>query len=138
MLRSLKNRFGSTDEIALFDMSPAGMAAVPNPSAALLQHRETAAGGEKRGLGSIVGVLLAGRPILVELQALATPLLESQQPRMSFASGECSLVAHGGGGVCVCVFGGTDRSAYPLLCSHSHPLHRFPLPTPLQASTTGA
>jgi len=65
VLRSLKNRFGSTDETGMFDMSDAGLKEVKNPSAYLLDERSA-------GLpGSAVSCVIEGtRPILVEIQAL--------------------------------------------------------------------
>ena len=86
VLRTMKNRFGSTDEIALLDMGEGGMRAVPNPSAALMEGRRQTLGAS-RGVGSVVAVLLGGRPLLVEIQALATPALEAQAARHTFVSG---------------------------------------------------
>ncbi len=65
ILRASKNRFGSTDEVGIFDMTEAGLKEVKNPSQLLLEER-----GEDVP-GSIVTCLLEGtRPILVEIQAL--------------------------------------------------------------------
>ena len=65
ILRATKNRFGSTDEIGVFDMTESGLKEVLNPSALLLAER-----GDDTP-GSIVTCLLEGaRPILVEIQAL--------------------------------------------------------------------
>ncbi len=65
VLRSIKNRFGSTDEIGIFDMTEKGLQEVTNASGALLEERA-------KGLpGSVVTCLLEGtRPLLVEVQAL--------------------------------------------------------------------
>jgi DNA repair protein RadA/Sms len=66
-LRGIKNRFGSTSEVGIFEMSEAGLAPVPNPSEALLAERQP-------GAGSVVLATLEGtRPLLVEVQALVTP-----------------------------------------------------------------
>jgi DNA repair protein RadA/Sms len=66
VLRAVKNRFGSVDEVGIFEMTAAGLAPVANPSAAFLAGRE---GGVS---GSAVTPLLEGsRPVLVEIQALA-------------------------------------------------------------------
>ena len=66
VLRAVKNRFGSVDEIGVFRMTSAGLEAVPNPGAAFLAGR--AAGVS----GSAVTALMEGtRPVLVEVQALA-------------------------------------------------------------------
>ncbi len=65
LLRSVKNRFGSTDEIGMFDMDEAGLHQIANPSALLLSER-----GEAMP-GSVVTCLMEGsRPLLVEVQAL--------------------------------------------------------------------
>lgn len=66
ILRSVKNRFGSTNEIGVFEMKEKGLDEVPNPSAAFLSERPLSSP------GSIVTASIEGtRPILVELQALA-------------------------------------------------------------------
>jgi len=68
LLRGVKNRFGPTHEVGVFDMQDTGLAEVSNPSAAFLAERES------RSAGSVVAVTLEGtRPLLVELQALVTP-----------------------------------------------------------------
>ncbi len=67
VLRSLKNRFGPTGEVGVFEMAAAGLVAVPNPSAAFLAERPSAVP------GSVVAVVLEGqRALLVEVQALAS------------------------------------------------------------------
>lgn len=64
MLRSIKNRFGSTHESAIFEMKDNGLQPVDNPSAALLEERQVSD-------GSVVLATLEGaRPLLVEVQAL--------------------------------------------------------------------
>jgi DNA repair protein RadA/Sms len=66
ILRAVKNRFGSVDEVGVFEMTQEGLRPVPNPSAAFLAGRDTAA------VGSAVTALMEGsRPVLVEVQALA-------------------------------------------------------------------
>ncbi len=68
VLRAVKNRFGSTDEIGIFEMREEGLAEVANPSEALLEERP------QRGAGSVVTSTMEGsRPILVEIQALVAP-----------------------------------------------------------------
>lgn len=65
ILRSVKNRFGSTNEIGVFEMCQEGLAEVANPSEYMLTGRPEEAS------GSVVVCLLEGtRPILVEIQAL--------------------------------------------------------------------
>jgi DNA repair protein RadA/Sms len=69
ILRAVKNRFGSTNEIAVFQMTGSGLSAVANPSVLLLAERP------RDISGSVVVVTIEGtRPLLVEIQALATPL----------------------------------------------------------------
>ena len=67
ILRGVKNRFGSTDEVGVFEMADAGLREVRNPSEAFLEERNGNAA------GSTVAVTMEGtRPILVEVQALST------------------------------------------------------------------
>ena len=67
ILRAVKNRFGSVDEIGVFEMTGAGLAPVANPAAAFLAGRHTGVS------GSAVTALMEGtRPMLVEIQALAS------------------------------------------------------------------
>jgi DNA repair protein RadA/Sms len=66
VLRAVKNRFGSVDEIGVFEMGSDGLRPVPNPSAAFL------AGRSPESAGSAVTAMMEGtRPLLVEIQALA-------------------------------------------------------------------
>lgn len=65
-IRCVKNRFGSTSEVAIFEMDDKGLREVQNPSAALLAERQNTD-------GSIILATVEGtRPILVEIQALVT------------------------------------------------------------------
>ena len=67
LLRSVKNRFGATSEVGVFEMGARGMEEVANPSEAFLAERQVNAP------GSAIAVTLEGtRPLLVELQALAS------------------------------------------------------------------
>jgi len=67
IVRAAKNRFGSTNEAAIFEMFEEGLRPVENPSAALLAERNPAD-------GSVVLATLEGtRPLLVEIQALVNP-----------------------------------------------------------------
>lgn len=64
VLRAVKNRYGSTNEAGIFEMTDSGLHPVANPSAALLAERQTSD-------GSVVLATLEGtRPLLVEVQAL--------------------------------------------------------------------
>jgi DNA repair protein RadA/Sms len=68
LLRSVKNRFGATSEVGVFEMQGAGMVEVPNPSEAFLAERVVNAS------GSSIAVTMEGtRPLLVEIQALTSP-----------------------------------------------------------------
>ncbi|MEK6777498.1 MAG: DNA repair protein RadA, partial [bacterium] len=68
IIRTIKNRFGSTQEIGVFEMKESGLAEVKNPSEMFLAERQSAVP------GSVVVANMEGtRPILVELQALVTP-----------------------------------------------------------------
>jgi DNA repair protein RadA/Sms len=84
ILRAVKNRFGATDEIGVFEMSDRGLVEVPNPSALFLagrappgpdiDHGELAGGGSEQLNGSAVFAGMEGtRPVLVEVQALVAP-----------------------------------------------------------------
>lgn len=67
ILRAVKNRFGSTNEIGVFEMKESGLQQVANPSAVFLSERP------ENAPGSVVTASMEGtRPILVELQALAS------------------------------------------------------------------
>jgi DNA repair protein RadA/Sms len=66
VLRAVKNRFGSVDEVGIFAMTGSGLRPVPNASAAFLVARDSTSS------GSAVTALMEGsRPVLVEIQALA-------------------------------------------------------------------
>jgi len=68
VLRAVKNRFGSTNEIGVFEMTDRGLSEVRNPSAVFLAERPVGAPGSV-----IVAALEGTRPLLLELQALVTP-----------------------------------------------------------------
>jgi DNA repair protein RadA/Sms len=79
ILRAVKNRFGATDEIGVFEMSDRGLVEVPNPSALFLADRagtedETSEEGGGHTAGAAVFAGIEGtRPLLVEVQALVAP-----------------------------------------------------------------
>ena len=78
ILRAVKNRFGSTNEIGVFQMSPSGLQEVENPSEIFLSERP------KDVSGSVVTSILEGsRPLLVEIQALVS------KSGFGFASRRC-------------------------------------------------
>jgi DNA repair protein RadA/Sms len=79
ILRAVKNRFGATDEIGVFEMSDKGLVEVPNPSALFLADRaggdddgSEAGGGRTAGAAVFAGIE-GTRPLLVEVQALVAP-----------------------------------------------------------------
>ena len=68
ILRGIKNRFGATDEIGVFEMGDAGLAEVKNPSALFLGE-----GGERAAGAAVFAGIEGSRPVLVEFQALVAP-----------------------------------------------------------------
>ncbi|MBC2368834.1 DNA repair protein RadA [Listeria booriae] len=78
ILRAVKNRFGSTNEIGIFEMRDVGLVEVANPSEVFLEERLDGAS------GSTVVVSMEGtRPILVEIQALISPTMFGNAKRMA-------------------------------------------------------
>lgn len=70
ILRGVKNRFGSTNEIGMFEMEGEGMNEITNPSEILISEKE------ENPAGSVIVSTMEGtRPLLVELQALTTQTL---------------------------------------------------------------
>ena len=78
ILRAVKNRFGSTNEIGVFEMTEAGLEEVENPSAMLLSGRISGVSGS-----AITCVIEGTRPILAEVQALVTTTNFGNPRRMS-------------------------------------------------------
>ncbi|MGI4792119.1 MAG: DNA repair protein RadA [Janthinobacterium lividum] len=68
VLRAVKNRFGSTDEIGLFEMHEEGLVEVPNPSEMLLAERTQNTAGS-----AVLATVEGTRPMLIEVQALVAP-----------------------------------------------------------------
>jgi DNA repair protein RadA/Sms len=68
ILRAVKNRFGPTDEIGVFEMTDGGLVEVPNPSALFLAEREQDISGS-----AVFAGMEGSRPVLVEVQALIAP-----------------------------------------------------------------
>lgn len=86
MLRGIKNRFGATNELALFAMEGGGLRLVTDPSQALLAGRPEAAAGS-----AVVAATRGSRPVLVEVQAL---LVKAYGPPRRVVSGlDASRVA---------------------------------------------
>lgn len=89
LLRAVKHRFGSTDELGLFEMTDAGLAGVPDPSALFLADRRPGTP------GSVVAPVLDGhRPLLVEVQALvsSTQIPTPRRSAQGLDSGRLALV----------------------------------------------
>ncbi len=88
ILRGIKNRFGSTNEMGIFTMEPNGLLEVENPSALFLGNRS------EQAAGSIVVSTMEGtRPLLVEIQSLVTPSYTGGTPRRTSAGLDFNRVA---------------------------------------------
>ena len=88
LLRSIKNRFGATNEIGIFTMEAAGLQEVPNPSSLFLTERPLG------GAGSVVVPVMEGtRPLLVEIQGLVTPAYFNGPPRRTVTGLDYNRVA---------------------------------------------
>ncbi|MCU1486020.1 MAG: repair protein RadA [Actinomycetia bacterium] len=89
LLRAVKHRFGSTNELGLFEMTEAGMTGVPDPSGLFLGDRR------KGVAGSVVLPAMEGhRPLLVEVQALVSqsPLPQPRRSAQGLDSGRLALI----------------------------------------------
>ena len=78
LVRAAKNRFGSTNEIGVFEMLDNGLNEVPNPSEMLMEQRRTDVSGS-----CAVCVIEGSRPIIAEIQALTSPTAYPSPRRMS-------------------------------------------------------
>ena len=78
ILRAVKNRFGSTNEIGIFEMHDTGLREVKNPSEVFLSERSYGTSGS-----TVVASMEGTRPILVEVQALVTPTTYGMPQRTS-------------------------------------------------------
>ena len=89
ILRAVKNRFGASDEIGVFEMSGRGLEEVKNPSAIFLTDRENTAPG-----AAVFAGIEGTRPVLVEFQALVAPSPHSQPRRtvVGWDSGRLSMI----------------------------------------------
>ncbi|MHB1452837.1 MAG: DNA repair protein RadA [Saccharofermentanales bacterium] len=78
IIRAVKNRFGATDEIGVFEMTEHGLSEVPNPSSAMLE-------GRPRGVpGTVITACMEGtRPVLVEVQALLNEIAYGNPARVT-------------------------------------------------------
>lgn len=78
ILRGVKNRFGSTNEIGVFEMQQSGLKEIENPSKLMLSGRP------KNSSGTCIACVMEGsRPVLAEVQGLATPTVFGTPRRMS-------------------------------------------------------
>src|SRR5699024_11843227 len=78
ILRSVKNRFGSTNEMGIFEMKGLGLQEVLNPSEMFLEERSRGSAGS-----TVVGCMEGTRPVLVEIQALISPASFRNTRRMA-------------------------------------------------------
>src|SRR5699024_2195823 len=78
MLRGIKNRFGSTNEMGVFEMKESGLREVLNPSEIFLEERSQGAAGS-----TVVASMEGTRPVLVEIQALISPTSFGNPRRMA-------------------------------------------------------
>ncbi|MGX0563593.1 DNA repair protein RadA/Sms [Staphylococcus schleiferi] len=78
ILRAVKNRFGSTNEMGIFEMKQSGLKSVLNPSEVFLEERSTNVPGS-----TIVATMEGTRPLLIEVQALVTPTTFNNPRRMA-------------------------------------------------------
>jgi len=88
LLRAVKNRFGSVNELGVFRMTGQGMQVVDNPSEELLSHRAKGASGSTVFCG-----MEGSRPLLCDVQALTTPSYSNAPPRRSVNGADGSRVA---------------------------------------------
>ena len=87
ILRGVKNRFGPTDEIGVFEMTGAGLSEVSNPSEMFLGERNASAPG-----AAVFAGMEGSRPVLVEVQALVTPS-QLGTPRRAIVGWDSSRLA---------------------------------------------
>jgi len=87
ILRAVKNRFGGTDEIGVFEMNDSGLQEVPNPSSLFLSTREQPVSG-----ACVFAAMEGTRPLLVEIQALVSPSYMSS-PRRAVVGWDANRLA---------------------------------------------
>ena len=87
ILRAVKNRFGGTDEIGVFEMNESGLSEVPNPSALFITNRSQPISGACTFAG-----MEGSRPLLVEVQALVAPSYMSS-PRRAVVGWDANRLA---------------------------------------------
>ncbi len=89
ILRAVKNRFGGTDEIGVFEMTGTGLAEVANPSALFLSERDAGIAG-----AAVFAGMEGTRPVLVEIQALVapSPLATPRRAVVGWDSGRLAMI----------------------------------------------
>jgi DNA repair protein RadA/Sms len=89
ILRAVKNRFGASDEIGVFEMTDRGLSEVPNPSALFLANRAEQVSG-----AAVFAGIEGTRPVLLEIQALISPTSFSTPRRavVGWDSGRLAMV----------------------------------------------
>ncbi len=105
ILRSVKNRYGATDEIGVFEMTDRGLKEVPNPSALFLNdHNQDVSG------SAIFAGMEGTRPILSEIQALVAPtyLASPRRTAVGWDSGRLSMILAVLESRCGLIFGNKD------------------------------
>jgi DNA repair protein RadA/Sms len=105
ILRSVKNRYGATDEIGVFEMTDQGLSEVPNPSALFLNdHNQDVSG------SAIFAGIEGTRPILTEIQALVAPtyLASPRRTAVGWDSGRLSMILAVLESRCGLIFGNKD------------------------------
>ena len=78
LIRAMKNRFGPTNEIGVFEMTDSGLKEMPNPSSLLLSDRPGNVSGN-----CAIAIIEGTRPLIAEIQALVTPTIFPSPKRMS-------------------------------------------------------
>jgi len=117
ILRAVKNRFGASDEIGVFEMTGAGLRQVTNPSELFLSNREAPASGS-----AVFAGMEGTRPVLVELQALVadSPLGTPRRNVVGWDSNRLSMILAVLDSRCGISFAGQDvylNVAPPILLS---------------------
>ena len=105
ILRAIKNRFGPTDEIGVFEMTDRGLSEVPNPSALFLGDRDRSESG-----ASVFAGIEGSRPVLVEIQALVapSPLATPRRAVVGWDAGRLAMVMAVLDARCGLALGGND------------------------------
>ncbi|MFQ5959275.1 MAG: magnesium chelatase domain-containing protein, partial [Alphaproteobacteria bacterium] len=105
ILRAVKNRFGATDEIGVFEMTDRGLIEVANPSALFLGERDEDVSG-----AAVFAGMEGSRPVLVEIQALVapSPLATPRRAVVGWDAGRLAMVMAVLDARCGLALGGND------------------------------